>query len=529
MTFSASRASRMYLSRTRLSQMRRGGAPKTGRPSGSSSEDSRSSKAGHPRKESRLGVRQGGERCWLGGAVHRLLAAGAGPPHARLPSAASGPGVFIQSCGRPGAHPTPRPPAHFSGPNFNLAETEAPLPQSALAAPGPRYPRPPRPHRRFSSPPTPKPRPRLQVTFCLSRGLPQPGRHVEAAPPPLPFRGPRPGVGPWTQPPPGQQSPRQIPPQTGAGPGAPRRRHSPRTPISAPRRAVQRPGARPAPVPRALIPGNSMGLGHPPGRRRGLAVRGLPSRGSGRASAAPASGETGGEATGRRGPGDCGCGRGSGLLSACVRACVGVAGGCVREWSPEVGAMRSEQGAGRLGRGFAGAGAARRGRRGCGNTLCPPDPGSGGAAGCAPAGWAGRQRPEGGPLGERRGGPSGLERGLRAASAEVSAKAPNLEAAGRDKSLACPLPAPVLVLGPVWLVLRSLRVYGARNAGVSSSSSSSSLSRTLKIQELNFQGTSRMVCSAGHARTWTSFLCPVIQGSLCGRILKNSEGKLTPE
>lgn len=46
----------------------------------------------------------------------------------------------------------------------------------------------------------------------------------------------------------------------------------------------------------------------------------------------------------------------------------------MREWSPEVGAMRSEQGAGRLGRGFAGAGAARRGRRGCRNTLLPAGP-----------------------------------------------------------------------------------------------------------------------------------------------------------
>lgn len=57
-------------------------------------------------------------------------------------------------------------------------------------APGRRYPLPPHPHSSSSSPRAPKPRPRLQLTFRLSRGLPKPGRHVEAAPPPLPFRGP---------------------------------------------------------------------------------------------------------------------------------------------------------------------------------------------------------------------------------------------------------------------------------------------------------------------------------------------------
>lgn len=53
MTFSASLASKRYLSRTRLSQMRRGGAPGTGRPRGSHSRDRRShSQAGHSRRQS---------------------------------------------------------------------------------------------------------------------------------------------------------------------------------------------------------------------------------------------------------------------------------------------------------------------------------------------------------------------------------------------------------------------------------------------------------------------------------------------
>lgn len=53
MTFSASLASKRYLSRTRLSQMRRGGVPGTGRPRGSDSRDRRShSQAGHSRRQS---------------------------------------------------------------------------------------------------------------------------------------------------------------------------------------------------------------------------------------------------------------------------------------------------------------------------------------------------------------------------------------------------------------------------------------------------------------------------------------------
>ena len=87
--FSASLASRMYLSRTRLSQMRRGGAPRTGRPRGNSRKDSSSSGV-QSGKESRA-VGKVGSR-GRGASLDRQVTPPAarppvGPPHPYLGSA----------------------------------------------------------------------------------------------------------------------------------------------------------------------------------------------------------------------------------------------------------------------------------------------------------------------------------------------------------------------------------------------------------------------------------------------------------
>lgn len=110
-TFSASLASRMYLSRTRLSQMRRAGAPRTGRSRGSSSKDSRSSRAGHSRKKSQAECEaERGTEGWFGEAgSHTMLLAGASPPDPNLPSAQI---LFPLPSFNPAAARTPHPPSY---------------------------------------------------------------------------------------------------------------------------------------------------------------------------------------------------------------------------------------------------------------------------------------------------------------------------------------------------------------------------------------------------------------------------------
>jgi hypothetical protein len=89
--------------------------------------------------------------------------------------------------------------------------------------------------------------------------------------------------------------------------------NSPRTPISALGGAPQRPGARPAPTPGALILGISVGQGHPTGPDGGVAVQGararrgqgvLGSEESGRGGSGQGPGARRDTATGQGWPGD---------------------------------------------------------------------------------------------------------------------------------------------------------------------------------------------------------------------------------
>lgn len=127
-----------------------------------------------------------------------------------------------------------------------------------------------------------------------------------------------------------------------------------------PRLTPQRPGARRVPAPRPRIPGRSTGQGRPAGRTRGPRSPGA-ERGRGRARGARGQGLEDGAARRpaglargllarglRRRPG-------VGAVISCVRAGGGLGGGCVREGSREVGTGGVTAGAGRLGRGLAGA------------------------------------------------------------------------------------------------------------------------------------------------------------------------------
>lgn len=126
MTFSASLASRMYLSRTRLSQMRRGGAPRTGRPRGSSSKDNRSSRAGHSRKKSQAGCEaEGNRRAGLEKQVHTSCSSLGLALQIPTFQALRFCFLCLPSIPLPHAHPTPQLPAPLLGPNFNPAVTEA--------------------------------------------------------------------------------------------------------------------------------------------------------------------------------------------------------------------------------------------------------------------------------------------------------------------------------------------------------------------------------------------------------------------
>lgn len=115
MAFSASLASRMYLSRTRLSQMRRGGAPRTGRPRGNSRKDS-SNSAVQSRKESRAVGKVGSRRrrASLDRQVHPSRCAAPSESSPPVPWERSGSAsAFIQSRGR--VHtPPPQLPASTS-------------------------------------------------------------------------------------------------------------------------------------------------------------------------------------------------------------------------------------------------------------------------------------------------------------------------------------------------------------------------------------------------------------------------------
>lgn len=214
------------------------------------------------------------------GQVHTLLA-WAGPPNPNLPSALILPPVpsFNPAAERT---PHPQPPARFSGPNFTPAGTEASPLADPVGCSGTQvstFSPPTQPLFFSSNPKTSSPSPGHILPFP---GSPQARATRGGCPTPFALPGslgkPR-VLEPshlWASSPGGKSLLKQ-----GPGRELPCGRHSPRTPISVPRRAVQRPGARPAPAPRALIPGNSMGLGHPTGRRRGLTVQGLPSRGVG--------------------------------------------------------------------------------------------------------------------------------------------------------------------------------------------------------------------------------------------------------
>lgn len=110
MAFSASLASRMYLSRTRLSQMRRGGAPRTGRPRGNSRKDSISSGV-QSRKESRAADEVDCRRRRAGldsRFTHPAAQPPVSPPHPDLGSAQALPPLSFN----PAAACTPHPPSY---------------------------------------------------------------------------------------------------------------------------------------------------------------------------------------------------------------------------------------------------------------------------------------------------------------------------------------------------------------------------------------------------------------------------------
>lgn len=134
MAFSASLASRMYLSRTRLSQMRRAGAPRTGKPKGNSRKDSISSGV-QSRKESRAAdeVDSRRRRAGLDGRfTHPAAQPPVSPPHLDLGSAQALPPRSFNPAAVCTPHPPPATGIHFSRPNFNPGVTAA----SLLADPG---------------------------------------------------------------------------------------------------------------------------------------------------------------------------------------------------------------------------------------------------------------------------------------------------------------------------------------------------------------------------------------------------------
>lgn len=251
--FSASLASRMYLSSTRLSQMRRGTAPRTASAPDSRGDASSSRRTGPAREGRTPGPAGEGveERGGLGGG-------GPGSPCWPQPSGRAGPapGRFIQSCGGRRRWCTP--------------------------------PRPPRAGRGQTSPGAPQPAAPLRPAPPARGGCSTAPPH----PPGVPGRAaPRGSLNP---------APRSIPAQT----------------LTA-RPHLRKPAGRPLSV---------GGLGPAPACRVACArVRG--SIGSQRGAGVQAGGTSGTAAP---------AGRGSGLLSGCVRAWGDGGGGCVREGPPEV-------------------------------------------------------------------------------------------------------------------------------------------------------------------------------------------------
>lgn len=188
----------------------------------------------------------------------------------------------LHSIPPPGA-PHPPPPARSAprGQTSLRRRQRLPLPRVPPAAPGRRYPLPPHP----------------PGAAPLSRGPPHlvPGSRSHSAfpgvsPPGSPRARPTRGGCPTPFALPGSlgRSCGSLDPAT-SGPAVPAanpfanrgRRHSPRAPISAPRRAAQRAGARPAPAPRALIPGSSWGRAAPQAGGGGSLSRGWRAGGSG--------------------------------------------------------------------------------------------------------------------------------------------------------------------------------------------------------------------------------------------------------
>lgn len=322
MAFSPSLASKMYLSRTRLSQMRRGGAPRTGRPRGSSSKDSRSSRAGHSRKESQAECEAGHcrRRVGLDGQVHPSGRLAPSQPSRPQPCERAGSAsfAFIQSRGRvhtpPPNYRNPLVPAKLQ----SRCDRGFPSRRSGLLLPGPGIsflvthiaaPLSPGPVNLHPVP--------AQVSTCP--GTPQAPPAGEGCPTPLALPGSLASLRSLNLAPSGPTAPAVNSSSNRGWAGG--REYSPRAPISAPRPAPQRPGAWRVPAPGARILESLAGQGHLSALRRGL-LSGTPEAGSEQSAQGPQPGSGGrrGEATGRGWPGDCGGGRGSGLLSAvCVR------------------------------------------------------------------------------------------------------------------------------------------------------------------------------------------------------------------
>lgn len=169
---------------------------------------------------------------------------------------------------------------------------------------------------------------------------------------------------------------KQGPGRAGAPPAG---EYSPHTPISAPPPAPQQPGARPAPLPGALILRSAVGQGRSSprpdvgGRRPGVAEPG--SHGANARLSARVR-EEWRAATGRGWPGDCGSAGGRGCYQhVCVRVW-GWGAGCVREGSPEVRARGVRPGQDAWVGGSPGWEESGRGS-GAGHRSAPPNPGSG--------------------------------------------------------------------------------------------------------------------------------------------------------
>lgn len=360
MAFSASLASRMYLSRTRLSQIRRWGAPRTGRPRGNSRKDSSSSGV-QSRKESQAAGKVGSRRrrASLDRQVH--------PSRCASPSESSPPGpwersgsasAFIQSRGRVHTPPPSATGIHFSRPNFNPGVTAA----SLLADPGcgsqtqlsesssaPTEPR------LFSLNPQPSAPSPAQVPTLLG-GLLQPDRPAgEGCPNPLALPGSLASLKSLNQATSGPRAPAVNSSSNSAAPAGSTHRAPPSPCLAWPLSDLGLGGClRRGPASREARRGS------PAGRTRGPRSPGA-ERGRGRARRARGQGPEDGAARRpaglargllarglRRRPG-------VGAVISCVRAGGGLGGGCVREGSREVGTGGVTAGAGRLGRGLAGA------------------------------------------------------------------------------------------------------------------------------------------------------------------------------